>query len=199
MTPEQEVQKILASTPCRHRKSLWKHALQFVEVEGLWLEFGVSKGTSLDFLSRNAPGGVMYGFDTFQGLPEDWDLGDSVKPKGTFKGKPIGKAPTATLITGLFEDSLPGFVEDYTDQVALLHIDSDLYASCVTVFNYLEERLVPGTVIIFDEIYNYPNYAKDEMKAWLEMLERFPVHEYRWLGHVPKKSAAALQITGWST
>jgi hypothetical protein len=55
--------------------------------------------------------------------------------------------------------------------IAFLHIDCDLYASTKTVFDILSDNLVSGTVIVFDELYNYPGFDKHEIKAFTEFLD----------------------------
>ena len=40
--------------------------------DGLFLEFGVYKGTSINFISSLIPDKKIYGFDSFGGLPEEW-------------------------------------------------------------------------------------------------------------------------------
>lgn len=202
LNADAELAALLQSAKCGDRKKMWQRSVAQAPSEGLWLEFGVYKGASLDFFSKRCPG-TMYGFDSAEGLPEDWDLaggqpygGIGLRPKGSYKGQPIGKAPTAQLVTGWFEDTLPDFLTWSGNEgrnVALLHIDCDIYSSTATVLECLESRIVPGTVIIFDEIYNYPNFAQGEMRAWLELLERKPM-DYQWLHHVRRKSAASLKI-----
>jgi hypothetical protein len=54
--------------------------------------------------------------------------------------------------------------------IALLHIDCDLYSSTKTIFELLSDRIVPGTVIVFDELVNYPAFKKHEVLAFYEFL-----------------------------
>jgi len=43
----------------------------------------------------------------------------------------------------------------------------------------LRERLQPGTIIVFDEYFNYPNWERHEFKAWKEFVTRHGVtYEY---------------------
>lgn len=160
-----------------------------VEIDGLWLEFGVFTGRSIEQLSRKAPSDI-YGFDCFEGLPEHWDTGN---PKGAFSlngqippgyiigdnhsmfdtSLPLNWKPwpdNVKLIKGFFEDTLPVFVKKYDADVALLHIDSDLYSSAKTIFKYLGNRIKKGTIIIFDEINDYPDFRLHEIKAFAEFL-----------------------------
>src|SRR3990167_2338597 len=56
--------------------------------------------------------------------------------------------------------------------IAFIHIDCDLYEATKTVFDILGNNLVPGSVIVFDEYYNYPGYERHEYKAFQEFLQR---------------------------
>jgi hypothetical protein len=40
------------------------------------MEFGVSRGVTINFLAALNPMKKIYGFDSFEGNPEDWDLGE---------------------------------------------------------------------------------------------------------------------------
>ena len=50
-------------------------ALSHAPPEGLFLEFGVASGSTLTAIVEKAPPGMVHGFDSFQGLPEDWRPG----------------------------------------------------------------------------------------------------------------------------
>jgi hypothetical protein len=132
----------------------------------LWLEFGVHTGQTINYLSRFAQ--IMYGFDSWEGLPEDWQPGFE---KGTFStgGVMPDVEKNVVLIKGMFEDTLPYFLRTTPGQVGLLHIDCDLYSSTKTVLNLLRDRLAHGTVIIFDELVNYNGYENHEFKALNEL------------------------------
>lgn len=150
------------------RKGLLLHCLSHSDDQGDFFEFGVFKGDSLRIISDNTIQSV-YGFDSFEGIPSDFHFA----PKGTFStGGAIPKLPkNVTIIKGWFEDSLPGFLnENPSVKVGFVHIDCDLYTSTVTVLNYLETRFFDGTVILFDEYFNYPNWQNGEYKAFAEWL-----------------------------
>ena len=54
--------------------------------------------------------------------------------------------------------------------IAFVHIDCDLYSSTKTIFDLLTDRLIPGTIIVFDEYFNYPNWENHEFKAFQELV-----------------------------
>ncbi len=51
-------------------------------------------------------------------------------------------------------------------------MDADLYSSTDAVFRLAEERFVPGTVLLFDEYFNFPQWEQSEHKAYTEFLAR---------------------------
>ena len=112
---------------------------------------------TLNFIASLLPGQI-HGFDSFEGLPEDWRQGHE---KGTFAVGHLPRVrPNVRLYKGWFEDTLPAFREQYPGPVAFLHLDADLYSSTKTVLDILGEGIVPGTVIAFDEFFNYPGWRK---------------------------------------
>lgn len=131
------------------------------------LEFGVFSGVSIGRI-RHAVKGDVYGFDSFEGLPEQWRQG---YPRGSFDmaGLPA-VGPDVTLVKGWFDKTLPQFVQDTLGdrQIGLLHVDCDLYSSTKTVFDCLQRNIGPGTVIVFDEMINYPGYEQHELLAFWE-------------------------------
>ena len=116
------------------------------------------------------PGHIFYGFDSFEGLPEDWGSpGD--KEKTNRHGKMPEVNSNVQLIKGWFQNTLPPFVKEQAENCAFIHIDCDIYASTRTVLYELREKIVPGTVIQFDEFYNYPLWLEHEYKAFCEFIQ----------------------------
>ena len=155
----------------------------FVEDPGMVLEFGVAQGNSLHRLSKMFDDRKVYGFDSFQGLPEDWKAGYK---KGAFAGERPNWVPSnADLVPGWFEDSLPKWLAENQGYADFVHIDCDLYSSTHWVLDYLanESRLRRGTVILFDEYFNYPGWKQHEHKALIEVLAgRFEYVAFNYLG-----------------
>ena len=61
---------------------------------------------------------------------------------------------------------------EHPGPVSLLHVDGDLYSSAVTVLEHVGPRLVPGSVVVFDEFFNFPGWEQHEFRAWQEHLAR---------------------------
>ncbi len=148
-----------------------KKAYQAISLQdGLILEFGVRHGTSIRQLASFASK-PMYGFDSFEGLPEDWH--QESKEVYSTKGK-IPKVPAhVTLIPGWFEETLPLFLEKHEEDVALINIDCDIYSSTKTVLDLLSDRIKKGTIIVFDEYIGNLHWEEDEHKAFMEGIDKY--------------------------
>jgi hypothetical protein len=147
--------------------SLLDEAAQTAKVGGLFMEFGVATGTTIRRIAAKTSEQV-YGFDSFEGLPENWRSGFG---KGAFAGEAPQVPQNVTLIKGWFEDTLPPFLASHPAPVSLLHIDCDLYSSTSFIFKCLGDRIKTGTVIVFDEYWNYPGWREHEYKAFEELKE----------------------------
>jgi hypothetical protein len=132
---------------------------------GLYLEFGVGTGFSLRQIRKLLdPSIKLYGFDSFNGLPEPWrDL-----RVGAFSTNYRVDLPNTELVEGLFKDSLPRFLEQHPGHVSFIHIDCDIYSSTSEVLTLLKERIVHGTVILFDELFGYKGWERHEYRALME-------------------------------
>jgi hypothetical protein len=132
-------------------------ALAAAPREGLALEFGVATGTTLQIIADTRDGEV-YGFDWFQGCRSTggsgYDAGEFAQAPPDVRG--------AELVVGLFADTLPGFMAEHPGPVAFLHVDCDLYSATKTVLEHVGPRFVEGTVVAFDEYFNFPDWEQHE-------------------------------------
>jgi hypothetical protein len=132
------------------------------------LEFGVFNGMTINMISKHCD--KVYGFDSFEGLPEDWN---GVCKKEYFKVSRLPKVDkNTTLIKGWFNDTLDLFLKNNPDIVIdMIHIDCDLYSSTKDVFNTLikHEKIKKGLIIVFDELINYNKFYEGEIKALYEI------------------------------
>lgn len=159
---------------------------------GLWLEFGVFRGESLNFLAQRFRE-HLYGFDSFEGLPSRWGIEYRA---GSFST--AGAAPevgtNVTLVRGLFSETLPPFLKIHPDgAVSFLHIDSDLYESARVVLETLGPRIGVGTVIVFDEFCGA--LPDDEARAFREFVRSHRVR-FEFLGSSLDAGSVAVRISG---
>jgi hypothetical protein len=185
-----------------------------------FLEFGVHEGkdlvrmayslSQLDNQQRTNTGTtIIHGFDSFQGLPEDWNNGqnneddslafaagafdlDGVAPilssvrqrlnLGANEQDIGATVINAKLHPGWFSDTIPSFLKEHPAPIAFVHADADLYASTMTFLDEIckQRQLVQGTVITFDEYANYENWQEGEYRAWKEICETYSI-KFRYL------------------
>ncbi|MEO6491000.1 MAG: class I SAM-dependent methyltransferase [Ferruginibacter sp.] len=139
-----------------------------------YLEFGVGTGTSFKWWSEHNrnQNSQFYGFDTFEGLPEDWG---GFYSKGDMSSDIPKLDDDRTLfIKGLFQDTLTKFLHENSkilssNTTKLIHMDADLYSATAFTLSQLYPFLKKGDIILFDEF----NVALHEFKAYLEFTENF--------------------------
>jgi hypothetical protein len=174
-------ERMLTARTFRCSPDLLTYAANLIASDGLVIEVGVASGRTTNLLGNILPNRTVYGFDSFDGLPEDWRTAYS---KGHFAGALPEVAPNVSLIKGLFADTLPPFAAEHEAAIALLHVDCDLYSSTATVLACLGDRLRPVSVIVFDEYFNYPGWRRHEFKAFQEFIAS-SAHTYRYDAFVP--------------
>jgi O-methyltransferase len=132
--------------------------------DGVIVECGVATGKSLGILGLVSDKKI-YGFDSFEGFPKGTDKDSaSFNPdkKWLYKlmeidvarnniirmgVKPADIDSRILFVKGFFPDSFKGFKEE----VALLHLDVDLYQSYKDCLSHFFPLLTTGGVILFDE------------------------------------------------
>ncbi len=152
-------------------------ALQSVPAQGLFMEFGVFHGRSINIIARKTKR-IVHGFDSFQGLPEDWKQGES---RGSYSTEGVIPAVPSNveLHHGWFDKTLPEFLQETEEPAAFVHIDCDIYSSTVTVLDALAPRIRPGTIIVLDDYLGYPDFQQHEFRAFNEFLDQTGLnHEY---------------------
>ena len=146
-----------------------------------FLEFGVFRGESIACWAtyHKHPQSRFFGFDSFEGLPEDWRTSQG---KGHFSvdgATPQISDPRVQFIKGWFDSTVPAFVGSFVPRSRIVvHLDADLYASTLVPLIYLNGILARGTILIFDEFYDRDN----EFKAFRDYL-RVARRSYRVLCH----------------
>ena len=136
-------------------------SLPLINAGGMVCEFGVASGRSIRMTQEMLPLDIpIHGFDTFTGLPQAWG------------NEPVGTYSTGGIIPnmegkvyfhkGLFSDTIPKFLDETDDHLplAFANIDCDLYTSTCDILEAMHTRIVPGTVIIFDEYLSHPTWRQ---------------------------------------
>lgn len=175
------------------QKEIIEYAIKNCRQQGNYLEFGVATGRSINTIASFTPNGTkVYGFDTFEGLPEDWAGHNAVS--GTFKQARLPKVlNNVVLIRGLFENTLPSFREQMPENISFCHIDCDLYSSTKTILETLGDKLTTGSYVLFDEYFNYPAWRQHEWKAWQEFCASNKV-KYRYAGFLANGGTVLVEV-----
>jgi hypothetical protein len=189
-----EHEHLKEARPFKSRPDLYRYLVNELDAgDGLHLEFGVYKGDSINRLAALNPKLHWYGFDSFVGLPEMWTLGAR---KGAFDvaGKLPAVRDNVTLIKGFFEETLPPFVAQHRGaKVSMVNIDCDLYSATRTVLQSLKPMLQPNTIIVFDELINYPGWQDGEYKAFMEFVREEQL-AFAYVGYVRTGSQVAIKL-----
>ncbi|MGL3213387.1 TylF/MycF/NovP-related O-methyltransferase [Bradyrhizobium sp. BR 1433] len=174
------------------RSALFRHIARMVDEPIDYLEFGVWKGASIDEWRRlnTYPESRFVGFDTFYGLPEDWD---PQHPAGTFSTK--GEMPKiddsrVSFVKGLFQDTLrPFLAKTEVTRRLVVNVDCDIYSATLFVLGTLDRLFRPGTIIVFDDFYS----MNDEFKAFYDYDRSFG-RTWSAIGRLPHCIKAAIEI-----
>lgn len=172
-------------------RSLLAYSLTQVDLTGWAVEFGVGSGATLRMIADALP---VVGFDSFEGLPEDW------RPdfkRGAFRFDPISSMTNATIVPGWFADTVASY--DWPEHLALVHFDADLYSSTMTCLDSIGAYIQPGCVVVFDEFFGYEDDVSGnvpgEQRAWQEFAE---TADLTWdvLGHGREQWAVKITARG---
>ena len=149
-------------------------AIKKFDKESLFLEFGVFKGDSINLFAKKLKkiNAEVFGFDSFKGLKDEW-MTEEFNPPGTFdlKGEKPKVEKNVKLIDGWVEETAKNFLTKNEKKIAFIHFDLDTYNSTSFVLKLFKDGFQPGTIILFDEFYGFPNWEKYEYKAFKEEID----------------------------
>ncbi|ORV53883.1 methyltransferase [Mycobacterium florentinum] len=179
----------------------------------LILDLGVWIGWSTRLIS-DASDRMVYGFDSFEGLVEDWKLEDHVVKRGTFslsdpfaqrfmhatgvsfhEGLPDALGRKVQFIKGSTYDTLAPFLAERPNApIRLFHMDLDTYESCLHGLETCKEHFVPGSILVFDEYL----VTNGEMRAFFEFQSRYELEwQYRAWGLEMMEMNLEMVTAGW--
>ena len=161
----------------------------------LLLDLGVWIGWSTRLIS-DACDRTVYGFDTFTGLVEDWQVDDQILIKrGTFSlseplaqrfmrdtgvslhhGLPAALGRKVQFIKGSTYETLAPFLAGRpAAPIRLFHMDLDTYESCLHALETCKDHFIEGSILVFDEYL----VTSGEMRAFYEFQSRYEL-EWRY-------------------
>jgi O-methyltransferase len=172
------------------RFKLHEYIISSEKLENInYLEFGVFDGGSFLWWADKLkyPSTRFYGFDTFEGLPENWG---AFKAGEMESGIPSTSDSRCNFVKGLFQDTLPGFLKTFDNSKRMvIHMDADLFSSTLYVLTSIAPYLKSGDIIMFDE-FNVPNH---EFFAFDIFIKAYYI-KYEVLGGVNNYYQTAIKI-----
>ena len=143
-----------------HRWALFDRMVELSKKARPFYEYGVWRGEAFQYLIKTFKKG--YGFDTFEGIPEDWHD----EKAGTYSSDGnIPQIEGGEFIVGKFADTLPGFFSEPRPMASIINFDADLYSSTICALNFSKPVIDEHTILIFDEFIINKNWEQDEYKA----------------------------------
>lgn len=156
----------------------------------LILEFGVEKGLTAKIISDFFPNETIYGFDSFQGFKKVskksfWNYAGYQKSFANQKIPNINK--NYKIIEGYVEDTLHDFLIQFDldkFDTFFIHLDLDIYEPTKVVLSEILKKN-KKTIIMFDEMFNYPGFENHEYRAFFEEVIKKD-YNYRYLSFTNK-------------
>jgi O-methyltransferase len=174
-----------------HLEKAWSSLVESDSSESLgdYLEFGVYQGNSMlcshrALESLDLEGVRMFGFDSFEGLPDVEEIGE-VWSAGQFRSDIEMTEERLTeggidwgrtrLVKGFFSDTLNQDCLDMhaIEKASLIMIDSDLYSSAKEALEFCEPLIRDEAVIFFDDWLSTDKIHGEQL-AFREFMEANP-------------------------
>lgn len=165
------------------------------EKNDLYLEFGVYKGASIyrysKILEKFDKSITIHGFDSFEGLSHDWLAHRQNKGAYDLKGKTPAERFNVNFVKGNVEDTVPKFLEKYSDKINFIHFDMDIYEPTKIALSLMKNRFKKGCIILLAQCYNYSGWREGEFKALSEV---FSENEYKYRVFASNGSQVVIEI-----
>ncbi len=129
----------------------------------------------------------IYGFDSFEGLKEDWHGTSQVRGTFNLNANMPKVLSNVELIKGWFHETVPEFLKTNDGWFSFIHFDADTYQTTALLLSLMRYRILKDTIIIFDEYLGYPNWRKGEYLAWQNHIRENNI-QYKYLGFSSQQS-----------
>ena len=87
---------------------------------------------------------------------------------------------------------MPSFLGEKKPKIKFVHVDCDTYETTKFILKNIKPYLSKGTIILFDEFYNFSGWSVGEYKA---LIETFEEKEYKYLAFSHNKGNVAIELT----
>ena len=146
-------------------------ARQALPVKGDFVECGVHRGfcsaVIADCLDFGKIKKTLYLYDTFEGIPEEYDSENRDAPEYAEPGvhesviERFSEYKNVRIVKGVVPDT---FADAAPKKIALLHLDLNSSKAEVAALDALFDRISPGGVIVFDD-YGWADYRAQRLAA----------------------------------
>lgn len=203
--------KVFSTRRYKTREEMWRSGLdKLLSSQIIYLEFGVWRGNSINYIASivSDANARFFGFDSFEGLPENWETMARTNDAGMFSLDGISPRCSdarVNFVKGWFQDTVPEFIgtlqiDSY--ETLVVHYDADLYSSTLLCLMSVD-RLKKKYLAIFDEfpghetraLYNY----QQATGAQVEFIGRVgPSRRYPWqvMAWITPQSHYCLRVPG---
>ncbi len=149
--------------------TLWQCSKNVRNSDGLILDIGCLLGGSGFIMSKRNKKGNTYLFDSFSGFKKN----DGIHKKETFYYDDIGfvKDNIKKLKlsnTYVFKSYFPKKITVNIKKIKLCHIDVNTYDDTKKVFNFIQNKIISGGIIIFDD---FGIWGVDGIKKYIYEIE----------------------------
>tara|TARA_Y100000741_G_scaffold334769_1_gene292206 strand:+ start:359 stop:1108 length:750 start_codon:yes stop_codon:yes gene_type:complete len=150
--------------------TLWKFSKNLSHIKADILDIGCLLGGSGFLLSKANTKGRVLLFDTFDGFKKD----DGLHTKNTFffndvefVKKNIKKLKLKN--TNVYKSHFPKKLKMKIKKVKICHLDVNTFSETKSCFDYIENKIVKGGAIIFDD---YGIWGVDGIKTFVNSIEK---------------------------
>ena len=153
--------------------------LQTNRINGTYCEFGCHTGSTFKMALRTIglpfkPNKInrFYAFDSFEGMPE---------PEGIDLHR-------MKIVKGFYNEVLKDFKLESGDKIAIAYIDCDYYSSTSDCLNFIDNKLLHGSLIVFDDWNCYYGDPKRGQRLAFDKFKQKKVDQYEFIDFFDIKS-----------
>lgn len=153
-------------------------AEQALPVDGDFVECGVLHGfcsaVIADYLEFGKLDKTLYLYDTFEGIPEEFNSENRSNPEsvgaGAYEGvvERFSQYPNVRIVKGIVPET---FAKAVPESVAFLHLDMNSSKSEIAALEELFDRVSAGGVVVFDD-YGWEGYEAQKIAEDAFMAKR---------------------------
>ena len=170
------------------------YTLEMDNVKGDYLEFGCFTGSSLKhaissykkFFSKTNNKMIFYGFDSFEGFPEELHktfTNENFKTDYKKVKKIEFNNNNCKIVKGFFHKTLKNKnLRNKIKKISFAFIDCDLAISAKPVFQFIIPRLSNGAFVMIDDYYNIDTKGGSILQEFLKYKKKKQFHFYKTFG-----------------